>query len=295
MAATIIDGKAVAQAVKAEVAQRVSVCVAAGVRPTLAVVLVGDNPASVSYVTAKERDCEEVGIDSRDIRHPAEISETHLLGLIAELNADDAVHGILVQLPLPAHIDADRVLTAIAPHKDVDGFHPVSLGRLMMGLPTYVPCTPAGVVELLMRGGYAPAGKHVVIVGRSNIVGRPLANLLSRKAADADATVTLCHSRSGDLSRFTLQADILVAAIGSPRLISGAMIKPGAVVIDVGVNRVEDATKKSGFRLVGDVDYDAALERAAAVTPVPGGVGPMTRAMLLVNTVAAAERGAQPW
>jgi methylenetetrahydrofolate dehydrogenase (NADP+)/methenyltetrahydrofolate cyclohydrolase len=290
MAHTIIDGKKIAAEIQIELADRISALSTAGAPPGLAVVLVGENPASVSYVTAKERDCEKVGIVSFDHRLPVETSEEELLALVARLNADPAVNGILVQLPLPNQIDGDRVLQAIRPEKDVDGFHPLSLGKMLVGLPTLLPCTPHGVIQMLMRSGYDPAGTHTVVLGRSNIVGKPLATLLALKQPGGNATVTVCHSRTPDIAAVTRQADILIAAIGSPNFVTAEMVKEGTVVIDVGVNRIEDASKKSGYRLVGDVDFDGVAPKARAITPVPGGVGPMTRTMLLYNTVVAAER-----
>jgi methylenetetrahydrofolate dehydrogenase (NADP+)/methenyltetrahydrofolate cyclohydrolase len=289
MSAQIIDGKAIAEEIQQELVGRIEALRNGGNPPGLAVVLVGENPASISYVTAKERDCEKVGIVSFDHRLPESTSETDLLALIDRLNNDSTVHGILVQLPLPEHIDSDRVLQRIDPRKDVDGFHPLSLGRMLTGLPTLLPCTPHGVVQMLMRSGNDPAGKHVVILGRSNIVGRPLANLLALKKEGGNATVTICHSRTPDIPAITRQADILVAAIGSPRFVTADHVSEGVVVIDVGVNRIEDASKKRGYRLVGDVDFDTVSKKASAITPVPGGVGPMTRTMLLFNTVVAAE------
>jgi len=289
MSAQIIDGKAIAEEIQHELVGRIEVLRKGGNPPGLAVVLVGENPASISYVTAKERDCEKVGIVSFDHRLPESTTEADLLALIDGLNGDSTVHGILVQLPLPDHIDSDRVLQRIDPRKDVDGFHPLSLGRMLTGLPTLLPCTPHGVVQMLMRSGNDPAGKHVVILGRSNIVGRPLANLLALKKEGGNATVTVCHSRTADIPAITRQADILVAAIGSPHFVTADHVSEGVVVIDVGVNRIEDASKKRGYRLVGDVDFDAVSRKAAAITPVPGGVGPMTRTMLLFNTVGAAE------
>ena len=284
---TLIDGKATAATVRAELATKVAELGARGIVPGLAVVLVGENPASVSYVTAKERACAEVGIRSFPHHLPAETTQDDLLALIARLNADPAIHGILVQLPLPKGFDEDAVILAIAPEKDVDGFHPVSVGRLVLGQKTFLPCTPHGILVLLERAGISVAGKHVVVVGRSNIVGKPLANLLVRKGVDA--TVTLCHTRTPDLGAYTRQADVLVVATGRPGTVTADMVREGAVVVDVGVNRIPDATKKKGFRLVGDVDFDAIAPKAAAITPVPGGVGPMTIAMLLANTVEAAE------
>ena len=286
MSAQRIDGNQIAAHIQREITERIAVLPR---RPGLAVVLVGNDPASISYVTAKEADCEKVGIAGLDHRLPESTSERELLELVDTLNRDTAVDGILVQLPLPKHIDGARILEAIDPSKDVDGFHPLSLGRMVLGLPSLLPCTPHGVIQMLLRSGYDPAGKHAVVIGRSNIVGKPLASLLARKAPGGNATVTVCHSRTPDIGTVTRSADILIAAIGSPRFVTADMVKPGAVVIDVGVNRVEDASRTRGYRLVGDVDFDALLDRVAAITPVPGGVGPMTRTMLLVNTVTAAE------
>lgn len=283
-----LDGRATAELIRGEVAADVARLVRP---PTLAVVLVGENPASVSYVTAKERDCASVGITSVDMRFPSEISQRELLDVVMTLNGRDDVDGILVQLPLPDHIDSDAIIDAIEPSKDVDGFHEVSAGRLLLGRDGFVPCTPAGVIELLQRSGETIAGRHIVVVGRSAIVGRPLAVLLARKGIDA--TVTLCHSRTRDIFAHTRTADIVVAAIGQARFIRGEMVREGAVVVDVGVNRIDDPTRKSGYRLVGDVDEAEIDGRAAAFSPVPGGVGPMTRAMLLVNTVRAATERAR--
>lgn len=282
----IIDGKKIASDIRAEVAAEAAAMAARGTRPGLAVVLLGDHPASVSYVTAKERACAECGIASFPVRLPADTPQEALLAEIARLNADDRVDGILVQLPLPQGFDEQAVIRAIAPEKDVDGFHPVSLGRLLLGQDTFVPCTPAGIIELLRRSGVETAGRHAVVVGRSNIVGKPMALLLGRKGTDA--TVTLCHTATTNLADMTRQADILVVAAGHPGTVGAGMVKPGAVVIDVGVNRIPDATRKSRFRLVGDVDYAAVEPVASLITPVPGGVGPMTIAMLLKNTLRAA-------
>ncbi len=288
--ATIIDGKAIAEQVRAEVALRVAALKEKrGVTPGLAFVLVGDNPASVSYVRGKGQAAEEVGIFSQTLNLPADTPQSELLELIAGLNADPRIHAMLVQLPLPSHLDEQAVTGAIDPRKDADGLHPTNVGRLFKGEPYLLPCTPAGVVELLVRSGYPPDGKHVVICGRSNLVGRPLAAILIQKRQGANATVTICHTGTRDLAQFTRQADILVSAMGAPRVITADMVRPGAVVIDVGVNRVEDASRKSGYRLVGDVDFEPVAKVAAAITPVPGGVGPMTVAMLLANTVTAAE------
>ena len=294
MSATIIDGKAIAAAIRNELKERVAALKAAkGITPGLAVILVGEDPASQSYVSAKEKACAEIGLFSDDNRLPATTTQAELLALIARKNADPAIHGILVQLPVPKHIDPEQVIAAIAPEKDVDGFSPVSVGRLVLGQPGFVSCTPNGIIQLLLRSGVKTAGAHAVVVGRSNIVGKPLANLLMRKGPGGDATVTLCHSRTPDLGAFTRQADILIAAVGAPRTITADMVKPGAVVIDVGVNRVPAPESPRGYRLVGDVDFDAVKEVASLITPVPGGVGPMTITMLLHNTVQAAEAAAR--
>ena len=289
MPATIIDGKAVAAKWHTETAQRAAALAAKGTTPCLAVILVGDNPASISYVTAKERACAADGIASRPIRLPATASQDDLLREIHALAADPAVHGILVQLPLPRHIDETAVINAIPPEKDVDGFTDVNTGRMLIGEPCFLPCTPHGIVQLLVECGVETNGAHAVVVGRSNIVGRPLANLLSRKGPGGNATVTLCHTGTRDLASFTRQADILIVASGRPGTVTGDMIKPGATVIDVGVNRVPDPAAKRGYRLVGDVDFPSASQVAGRITPVPGGVGPLTIAMLMVNSVAAAE------
>ncbi len=291
MTAMIIDGNAIAAQVRDEVRRDVERLRAGGVEPGLAVVLVGDNPASASYVRGKTRDAQEIGMRSETIRRPAGISQAELLALVDELNAASIWHGILVQLPLPPHIDESAVAAAVAVHKDVDGLHPINVGRLFRGDPAFLSCTPHGVVQMLMRSGHDPAGKHVVVCGRSNLVGKPLAGLLMRKARGGNATVTVCHTGTPDIGRFTREADIVIAAMGQPRAITDGMVREGAVVIDVGVNAIPDASKKSGSRLVGDVDFDAVARKAAAITPVPGGVGPMTRAMLLYNTVIAAQGG----
>jgi len=288
MAAEIIDGFSIAQQVRQKAAEDAAELANKGIVPCLAVVLVGENPASISYVTAKEKALEEAGMKGRDIRLPEETSEFDLLTLIQDLNEDAGVHGILVQLPLPSHIDEDKVIMAIRPEKDVDGFHPVNVGNMMIGRRSYLPCTPHGVLVLLQTMGIPTAGKHAVIVGRSNIVGKPLSVLLTRR--EYNATVTLCHTGTKDLASFTRQADILIAAAGSPGIIKAHMVKEGAVVIDVGVNRIPDSSKKSGFRLCGDVDFEAVKEVASYITPVPRGVGPMTIAMLMMNTVEAAKR-----
>ncbi len=289
MTARLLDGKALAADLRAEAAAEAAAYLAqAGRAPGLGVILAGDDPASRSYVTAKEKACAEAGIASREILLPGNAARTQLLAAVAELNADDAVDGILVQLPLPDPAMEDEVIAAMDPDKDVDGFHPVNAGRLALGLPAFVPCTPAGIVELLRRAGVELRGAEAVVVGRSRIVGRPLSILLSQKGADA--TVTVCHTRTRNLAEHTRRADILVAAAGRPGTVTADMVKPGAVVVDVGVNRVPDASKARGYRLAGDVDFEAVREVASAITPVPGGVGPLTIAMLLKNTVAAARR-----
>jgi len=292
MSARILDGREISRQMRAELKTDVDALRARGVVPGLGVLLVGDNPASRSYVTAKEKACEETGLHSREINLPATATRAEILDVVNAFNADPAIDGILVQLPLPDSSIEQEVIAAISPDKDVDGFHPVNVGRMMLGLPAFLPCTPHGVLHLIARSGTPAKGAHVVIVGRSNIVGRPLANLLSQKTPLGDATVTICHTGTRDLKRHTLQADILVAAAGRPNTITGDMIREGAVVIDVGVNRVPDASKTAGFRLAGDVDFAAACERASAITPVPGGVGPMTITLLLHNTVQSARRRA---
>jgi methylenetetrahydrofolate dehydrogenase (NADP+) / methenyltetrahydrofolate cyclohydrolase len=289
MCARILDGKAMAAELRAEIAAAVAAMQAeSGLVPGLGVVLVGDNPASRSYVTAKEKACAAAGIHSREITLPAGASREDILAAVQALNTDDAIDGILVQLPLPAASIEREVIEAIDPAKDVDGFHPVNVGRMVLGLPAFVPCTPAGVVEILRRSDIPLAGAEVVVVGRSAIVGRPLSILLSQKGVDA--TVTLCHTRTRDIGRFTREADVVVVAAGRPHTLTADMVRPGAVVIDVGVNRVPDPAKAAGYRLAGDVDFAAVAQKAAAITPVPGGVGPMTIAMLLHNTLAAARR-----
>jgi len=290
MTAKRLDGKQIAAEMRLEVKTDVERLVAEGVRPGLGVLLVGDDPASRSYVTAKEKACAEAGILSREIKLPASATKAEILAEVRALNEAGDIHGILVQLPLPDSSIEEEVLNTILPEKDVDGFHPVNVGRMMLGLPAYLPCTPHGILHILKRSGYPVSGKHVVVVGRSNIVGRPMANLLSLKNDLGNATVTVCHTGTPDIGRFTRQADVVIAAAGRPKVITADMIKEGAVVVDVGVNRVEDSSKVSGFRLVGDCDYDAMLEKAGAITPVPGGVGPMTITMLLYNTVACARR-----
>ena len=286
MSAVIIDGKQIAADVRAEVAAKVAELKEKGVLPCLAVILVGENPASVSYVTGKRKALAEVGMADRSIQLPESTSEAELLELIASLNADASVHGILVQLPLPKHIDEDKVIMAIDPSKDVDGFHPVSVGNLMIGRPGFLPCTPHGIIVLLKKMGIETSGKHAVVIGRSNIVGKPVSILLARK--DVNCTVTMCHTGTKNMAEITRQADIIVVASGHPHTLTGDMVRDGAVVIDVGVNRIPDASKKSGFRLIGDCDFDDLVEKTSFITPVPGGVGPMTIAMLMQNTLESA-------
>ena len=289
MSAELISGKEMAVSIREEIKERVTGLKEDGLTPGLAVVLLGEDPASQVYVRSKNKAATEAGIYSRQITMSEDTSEDELLGVVSGLNADPEIHGILVQLPLPDQIDETNVLSAIDPAKDVDGFHPVNVGRLASGDPNALaPCTPAGVVEMLLRSGNDTAGKHVVVVGRSSIVGRPMAALLLRKGPGGNATVTVAHSRTPDLGAVTREADILIVAIGQPDLIRGDMVKPGAVVIDVGVNRVDDDTRERGYRLTGDVAFDEVKEVASAISPVPGGVGPMTIAMLLSNTLDAA-------
>ena len=287
MAAKVIDGKALAAKMREEIAAGVAALKAEnGVVPGLAVILVGDNPASISYVTAKERACREAGMLSREIRMSATVSQAELLACIGALNADPSIHGILVQLPLPAGFDEKSVIDAISPEKDVDGFTPTNVGRMMIGERCFLPCTPFGIIKMIESVPFDVNGRHAVVIGRSNIVGKPIAALLSRKSANA--TVTLCHTGTPDVSRYTKDADLVVVAAGRPGVLTGDMVKPGAVVIDVGVNRVEDSTRERGYRLVGDADFESCAAVAGAITPVPGGVGPMTITMLLWNTLESA-------
>ena len=290
MPAELIDGTAIAREVRADVAREVELLAVRGIRPGLAVVLVGEDPASAVYVRSKGRATEEAGMHSVTIRLPAATTEQALLSQIDQLNADKAIHGILVQMPLPKHINPEHVISRIDPAKDVDGFHPVNVGKLLIGdRDGFAPCTPAGVQELLVRSGVDTRGKDCVIVGRSTIVGKPMAAIMMQDRPGANATVTVCHSRTIDLAAHTRRADVLIVAAGRPRFVTGAMIKPGAAVIDVGINRVDDARAKNGYVLVGDVDAVSAREVAGLITPVPGGVGPMTIAMLLKNTARAAQ------
>jgi methylenetetrahydrofolate dehydrogenase (NADP+)/methenyltetrahydrofolate cyclohydrolase len=293
MSATIIDGTAIGKQIREELKAEVAGMRARGVVPGLTVVLVGEDPASQVYVRMKGKAADELGMKSDTIRLPVETPEAELLALLERLNADAAVHGILVQLPLPKHMDSSKVLLRMKPEKDVDGFHPVNVGKLVIGDRTaFRPCTPAGVQELLLRSGSDPDGKHVVVVGRSLIVGRPVANILMQKAKGANATVTVAHTGTRDLGSVTRQGEILVVAAGRPEVVTGDMIRPGAVVIDVGVNRVEDPKTEKGYRLVGDVKFSEAKEVASKITPVPGGVGPLTIALLMRNTVQAARQAA---
>ncbi len=289
MSALILDGKQLAQTIREELKEQVLQLRRQEVVPRLGVILVGEDPASHSYVKAKGKACADLSIEFALEQLGQHISQREIMTIIDRWNNDPSTHGILVQLPLPEQIDAQRVIEALDPSKDVDGFHPVNLGRLVSGIHGFVPATPSGIVEMLLRSGNEPAGKDVVIVGRSTIVGKPLANLLLMRGHGGNATVTICHSKSRDLFEHTARAEILVVAVGSPELITGDKIRPGACVIDVGVNRVADSTKKRGYRLVGDVHFATASEVAGAITPVPGGVGPMTITMLLKNTVAAAQ------
>ena len=287
--AKILDGAALAKVIRGEVAVGVAeMREKHQVTPGLAALLVGDDPASAIYVRNKRRACDETGMFSESFEMPSTTSESELLRLIEKLNRDSRFHGILVQLPLPQEINEQAVIEALNPGKDIDGIHPYNLGKLAQGRPDFVPGTPAGIQQLLLRNGYDPSGRSVVICGRSEIVGKPLAMLLMQRKEGANATVTVCHTKTKDLPAVTRQADILVAAMGQPKMITADMVKEGAVVIDVGINRVEDSSRKQGYRLVGDVDFEAVSEKAEAITPVPGGVGPMTIAMLLVNTLKAA-------
>ena len=294
MTARLLDGKVMARLIRDEVATEAADLLARGIQPGLAVVLVGEDPASQVYVRSKGKACEEAGMHSETIRLPGETSEAELLAVIDRLNADPKIHGMLVQLPLPKTINSEAVLRRIDPAKDVDGFHPVNVGKLVIGDPTaFKPATPYGVQEMLIRSGIETKGLHAVVVGRSNIVGRPMANLLIQDGPGGNATVTVCHSRSRDLPAITRSADLLVVAIGRPNFVTADMVKPGAVVVDVGINRVDDPSAPKGYRIVGDVEFDAVAEVASAITPVPGGVGQMTIALLLKNTLQAARQAGQ--
>lgn len=293
MTAKLILGKDVSEEIYSELRQRIEALKAKGTVPGLAVVLVGNDPASQVYVRKKGEMCESLGMMSRTIVLPEETTQQELLEVVAGLNADPAIHGFLVQLPLPKHIDEEAIINAIDPRKDADCFHPSNVGRMLIGEPDFLPATPAGVQQMLIRSGIETKGKHVVVVGRSNIVGKPMAAMMVQKGAGADSTVTIVHSRTQDLPSITRQADILIVAIGKPRFVTADMVKEGAVVIDVGTNRVEDPTHPKGSRLVGDVDFENVKDKVSAISPVPGGVGPMTICMLMANAVKAAERAAE--
>ena len=293
MTAKIIDGNKLAQDIYSKLEVDIRRLKEKGITPGLGVVLVGEDSASASYVKGKAKACAQIGIYEETIHSPADTSEEEILRIVDTINKDQKFHGVLVQLPLPKHISAEKVASRISPEKDVDVLHPINIGKLLQGKPYLLPCTPHGIRLLLLRSGYDPGGKHVVICGRSNIVGKPLAVMMMQKGEGANATVTVCHTRTRDMASITRQAAILVVAMGSPKAITADMVKPGAVVIDVGVNRVEDPIAKNGYRLVGDTDFEAIKEKAEAITPVPGGVGPMTIAMLLYNTVAAAKEQAR--
>jgi len=290
MAANIISGKAIAEEMQNEMKGEVEKLAAQGVVPRLEVILVGEDPASHVYVRNKERACDRLGMISDTRRLPASTSQEEILGLIDEFNNNPAVHGILVQLPLPDQINEEAVLIAIDPDKDVDGFHPVNVGKMVIGEPGFLPCTPHGIQMLLKRSGVDPKGKHVVVVGRSNIVGKPVANILLQKKEGANAIVTVVHTAAADMSYYTRQADILISAVGRAAIITADMVKDGAVVIDVGTNRIDDPSREKGYRLVGDVDFEAVSQKASYITPVPGGVGPMTITMLMYNTIESAKR-----
>ena len=286
----LLDGKATSAAIKEEIAQQVDQLKSKGAKvPHLAAILVGSDGASQTYVNAKVKACERVGFESTLIELPADTTEDKLMETIDQLNNDDAIDGFIVQLPLPKHIDEDKVTLRVAPHKDVDGFHPENVGRMALGLPTFLPATPNGVMEMLGRYNIETSGKHCVVIGRSNIVGTPMSILMSRNSNPGNSTVTLTHSRTANLKEVCLSADIIIVALGKPKFLTADMVKEGAVVVDVGIHRIEDSSKKSGFRLVGDVDFETVAPKCAAISPVPGGVGPMTIAMLLQNTLQARE------
>lgn len=293
MTAKLILGKEVSEEIYGELRQRIDALKAKGVTPGLAVVLVGEDPASQVYVRKKGEMCESLGMKSVTIRMPAETTQAELMAKVGDLNNDPTIHGFLVQLPLPSHLDEEQVINAISPSKDVDCFHPTNVGRVLIGNPDFLPATPAGVQQMIVRSGVETSGKHVVVIGRSNIVGKPMAAMMLQRGLGADSTVTVVHSRTKDLSSITRQADILIVAIGKPRFVTADMVRDGAVVIDVGTNRVDDPTHPKGSRLVGDVDFDAVQDKVSAITPVPGGVGPMTICMLMANAVKAAERASE--
>ncbi len=289
MAAKLLTGKEVVEHVKNDLKERIETLATRGITPGLAVVLVGEDPASQSYVKSKARLSAKLGIFSETLLFPADITQGELNDVVNNLNNDNRFHGVLVQLPLPGHINEDEIINAIRPEKDVDGFHPMSVGNMVLNRNTFISCTPYGIMEMMKYYSVSLQGKHVVIVGRSNIVGKPMLNLLYQKSAQANATVTICHTGTPDIAEFTRQADVVIAAVGVPEMIKGSMLKPGAIVIDVGINRVEDPDTEKGYRIVGDVEFASAETRASAITPVPGGVGLMTVAMLMANTVKAAE------
>jgi len=292
MSAKLIDGKAIARQVRAELKEDIESLKTRGVTPGLAAVLIGDDPASHIYVRNKEKACKKVGIYSEVIRQPADFPETELIQLIDELNARSDIHGILIQSPVPNHIDEPAMVLRIDPAKDVDGFHPQNVGKMLLGAPTFLPCTPLGIVRMLQEIEVDPRGKKTVVLGRGNIVGKPLAAMLMQKQPGCNATVTICHTGTADIPNETRQADILIVAIGRTKFVGPDMIKNGAIIIDVGVNRVDDASREKGYYICGDVDFEGCLEKASMITPVPGGVGPMTIAMLLHNTVQAAKNAA---
>ena len=286
----ILDGRATSAAIKARLAEKVKEIVAhGGKRPHLTAILVGTDGASMTYVANKEKSCKEIGFESDVLRLPESTTEGELLKLVEKINKDDSVDGLICQLPLPKHIDSQKIIEAISPLKDVDGFHPISAGKMMLGLPTFLPATPYGIMTLLKEYKIPTKGKYCVVLGRSNIVGRPIANLLSQKGEPGDCTVTVCHSRTPNIEEFTKKADIIVVALGVPAFLKGDMVKNGAVVIDVGITRLPDVSKKSGFRLQGDVDFPSVAPKCSYITPVPGGVGPMTVVSLMENTIKAAE------
>ena len=289
MSAKVINGKLIAAKIRKNLVERIESLRKNNVIPGLTVVQVGDNLASTVYVSRKEKTAKELGLNSETIHLPNSVSQQELLNIVDGLNNNPSIHGILVQMPLPGQIDPNLVIRRISPEKDVDGFHPENVGLLVLGTPRFIPCTPAGIMEMLSMEKIDPAGKNVVVLGRSNIVGKPMANLLLQKADGTNATVTICHTKTKNLKQHTKNADILIVALGRAHAIDGGFLKQGAVVIDVGVNRIEDSSRKSGYRLVGDVEFESAKEFAAAISPVPGGVGPMTIIMLMVNTVMAAE------
>ena len=293
MTAKLILGKEVSEEIYGELRQRIDALKARGVTPGLAVVLVGEDPASQVYVRKKGEMCESLGMKSVTVRMPADTTQEELMAKVDELNRDPTIHGFLVQLPLPSHLDEEQVINAISPSKDVDCFHPTNVGRVLIGNPDFLPATPAGVQQMIIRSGVETSGKHVVVIGRSNIVGKPMAAMMLQRGLGADSTVTVVHSRTKDLPSITRQADILIVAIGKPRFVTPDMVKDGAVVIDVGTNRIEDPTQPKGSRLVGDVDFDSVKDKVSAITPVPGGVGPMTICMLMANAVKAAERASE--